>query len=104
MSISRKDNCGFLGFEIHRFNLAFNYFIKEKIDLVHKVTYIMKKLSFPIKQAKLKKLTPLAPIKYDKKIRSSVFCMLKLSVNIWDLFRNLDIEENHDLLLKTMKT
>lgn len=97
-AMSRRIGPTFVGCHSHRFNLAVKDMISEDEDLVQIVRCLMKKLSFQIPAAKLRRLTPLKSQHANATRWSSTFHMLKRYLVLKEFIVQLDDAEIIDLL------
>lgn len=99
-AIARKVKCEFVGCSSHRFNLAIKDVVLKSMPLVERVRSIMGKLQHPIRRAKLREHTDLAPIKSCDTRWSSVSQMLNRYMKMKDHLEASDIDEIQELILE----
>lgn len=99
-SLSRLAGTHFIGCASHRYNLAVKDVVSANMHLIEKVKKIMSCLIYPLRRAKLRELTDLAPVRIIETRWSSVNTLLQRYVKIREHLEKLDIAELQELLLE----
>lgn len=98
-AFARLAGCPFIGCASHRFNLAMKDIISEYRDEITKVNDLMKKLSYQIPAAKLRRFTHLKAKISNETRWSSTYNMLKRYIEIKEYLPQLELPEIDELLL-----
>ncbi len=83
--LARRCNVGFVGCAIYRFNPAMKDMIQKHVTIIEKVRAVMKKLSYPILAAELRKHTHLRAKCSNVTRWSSTSQMLKRYIQIKEI-------------------
>lgn len=98
-AFARRVGPDFVGCDSHRFNLAAKDILVSYEDIVEKVHRLMKKMSFQIPAAKLRKLTHLRPKLRNDTRWSSTYVMLQRYIQVHEIIKQIELPEVQELRL-----